>query len=111
MVYVIIARGRGLIREDSCNLYKERVMGAARTKSFCHKNLFRQALVSFSKDTRYPYELHYAFGSLKGGTLSRVSRVVRSYQCFMRHLYLYYLLVARKPRAVAKLRFYSRAIF
>lgn len=101
MVYVIMTRGKGLIREDSCNLCKELGTGATRTKGFVAQNLFRPgARLVFQRHPVSPYELHYAFGSLEGEApflVSRVSRAVRSYQCFMRHL----LLLAREEVSAA----------
>lgn len=48
MVYVIIARGKGLIREDSCNLYKEWGIGAAQ-KAFVTRICFARRSSRFPK--------------------------------------------------------------
>lgn len=92
MVYVIMARGKGLIREDSCNLCKERGMGAARTKGFVAQEFVSPGarLVFQRHPVSVPASLCIWFLERRRGAflVSRVYRAVRSYQCFMRHLLL-----------------------
>lgn len=71
MVYVIMARGKGLIREDSCHLCKER--GSREPLAQKARICFARRSSRFPKTPPYPYELHYAFGSLKDGDVFLVS--------------------------------------